>query len=253
MLEQYLRVKQEHPDALLFFRLGDFYEMFFDDAERAAPILDIALTTRSKKDDVPIPMCGVPYHAAQTYITRLLAAGLKVALCDQVQDAAEARGLVERALVRVVTPGTVTEEECLDPKSPNYLVAVTREDGALVLAAADLSTGELRILPAADDAALADELARLAAREVLVPDTDAVLGDQVGAALPEALVNAVSAERFDVQRARDWPVSLICASRRCREAGTFCASTWRRGAISSCCPPCAANGAVLCCGFSTRP
>ncbi len=116
MLEQYLRVKEAHRDALLFFRLGDFYEMFFEDAERAAPILDVALTSRSKKDDVPIPMCGVPHFAVQTYIAKLLAAGLKVAICDQVEDPASARGLVDRAVVRVITPGTVTEEECLDPK-----------------------------------------------------------------------------------------------------------------------------------------
>ena len=110
MLEQYLRVKSAHPDALLFFRLGDFYEMFFEDAERAAPLLDVALTTRSKKDEVPIPMCGVPYHSVQPYIAKLLAAGVKVAICDQMEDPATARGLVDRAVVRVVTPGTVTEE-----------------------------------------------------------------------------------------------------------------------------------------------
>ena len=101
--------------------------MFFEDAERAAPILDVALTSRSKHDDVPIPMCGVPYHAVQPYIAKLLAAGLKVAVCDQMEDPATARGLVDRAVVRVITPGTVTEEECLDPKCPNYLIAVAPE------------------------------------------------------------------------------------------------------------------------------
>src|SRR5512135_1517452 len=97
MLEQYLRVKEQHRDALLFFRLGDFYEMFFEDAERAAPILEVALTTRSRKDEVPIPMCGVPHFSVQSYIAKLLAAGLKVAICDQMEDPAAARGLVERA------------------------------------------------------------------------------------------------------------------------------------------------------------
>jgi DNA mismatch repair protein MutS len=250
MLEQYLRVKSAHPDALLFFRLGDFYEMFFEDAERAAPILDVALTTRSKKDDVPIPMCGVPYHSVQPYIARLLAAGLKVAICDQMEDPATARGLVDRAVVRVVTPGTVTEEECLDPKTPNYLVAVTRETeqlgagdredvaresrlaparhsdptpvlspveggggragpsargpASVVVAAVDLSTGELRIAPLADTVALADELARLAPREVLALAGDAALAAAVRSALPEVLLNALPAERFDGQRARQW-------------------------------------------------
>ena len=203
MLEQYLRVKNEHPDALLFFRLGDFYEMFFEDAERAAPILDVVLTTRSKKDEVPIPMCGVPYHAVQRYVAVLLAAGLKVAICDQMEDPSSAKGLVERAVVRVITPGTVTEEECLDPKQPNYLVAVARDGAALHLAAVDLSTGELRVVPLADDVALADELTRLAPREVLV-STDEVLGDRIAAAVPHALVNRVPAERFAPAPARDW-------------------------------------------------
>jgi DNA mismatch repair protein MutS len=204
MLEQYLRVKEQHRDALLFFRLGDFYEMFFEDAERAAPILEVALTTRSKKDEVPIPMCGVPHFSVQAYIAKLLAAGLKVAICDQMEDPATARGLVERAVVRVITPGTVTEEECLDPKSPNYLVAVAGESEQLALAAVDLSTGELRIVPLADAAALADELTQLAPREVLVPAEERALAGCIVAALPTVLLNDVPAEHFAPQRARDW-------------------------------------------------
>jgi len=204
MLEQYLRVKSAHPDALLFFRLGDFYEMFFEDAERAAPILDVALTTRSKKDDVPIPMCGVPYHSVQPYIAKLLAAGLKVAICDQMEDPATARGLVERAVVRVITPGTVTEEECLDPKAPNYLVAVMREDSGPTLAAVDLSTGELRIVPLADGVALADELTRLAPRELLLPAHDEDLAVCVAAAVPAALANALPVECFAPGPAQEW-------------------------------------------------
>jgi DNA mismatch repair protein MutS len=204
MLEQYLRVKDQHRDALLFFRLGDFYEMFFEDAERAAPILDVVLTTRSKKDDVPIPMCGVPHFSVQTYIAKLLAAGLKVAICDQVEDPASARGLVDRAIVRVITPGTVTEEECLDPKCPNYLVAVTREHEAPVLAAVDLSTGEFRIVPLADEVALADELRRLTPREVLVPNGDTALAERIGAAVPQALLNHLPSEYFEATRAREW-------------------------------------------------
>jgi len=204
MLEQYLRVKDEHRDALLFFRLGDFYEMFFEDAERAAPILDVTLTSRSKKDDVPIPMCGVPHFAVQTYVAKLLAAGLKVAICDQVEDPASARGLVDRAVVRVITPGTVTEEECLDPKCPNYLVAVAREPLGLVLAAVDLSTGEFRIAPRADEIGLADELIRLLPREVLVPDTDHALAERVEQAVPHALASRLPAQHFAPERARDW-------------------------------------------------
>jgi len=202
MMEQYLRAKQENPDAILFFRLGDFYEMFFEDAERAAPILEVALTSRSKKDEDAIPMCGVPFHAVQPYVRKLLAAGLKVAICDQVQDAAEAKGLVERAIVRVVTPGTVTEEECLDPNAPNYLVAITRGD-AVGLAALDLSTGEVRIVPVADAAELVDELARLAPRELLLA-ADADLDEQIRTALPDVLVSIVAAESFAAGTAVDW-------------------------------------------------
>ncbi len=204
MLEQYLRVKSEHPDALLFFRLGDFYEMFFEDAERAAPILDVALTTRSKKDEVPIPMCGVPHFSVQSYIAKLLAAGLKVALCDQMEDPAIAKGLVERAVVRVITPGTVTEEECLDPKAPNYLVAATREAAGLTLAAVDLSTGELRIVPLADEVALTDELTRLAPRELLLPAEDPALAACAAVAVPDALANTLPPDQFAPGPAQEW-------------------------------------------------
>ncbi len=202
MMEQYLRAKQENPDAILFFRLGDFFEMFFEDAEQAAPILEVALTSRSKKDDAPIPMCGVPAHSVQPYIRKLLAAGLKVALCEQVQDAADAKGLVERAIVRVVTPGTVTEEECLDPNAPNYLVAVAGGD-APGLAAFDLSTGEVRVVPVADAAALADELARLLPREILLA-ADEALGDTIRALFPDILVSTVEAESYSAGAAVEW-------------------------------------------------
>jgi DNA mismatch repair protein MutS len=168
MLEQYLRAKQEVGDALLMFRLGDFYELFFEDAETAARVLDITLTTRSKKDEVPIPMCGVPHHSVQGYVARLLGAGFKVALCDQLEDASLAKGIVSRGVVRIVTPGTVTEEEYLDPKQPNYLAAVARDGEAVALLAADLSTGETRHAVLADAAALGEWLGRLAPRELLI-------------------------------------------------------------------------------------
>ncbi|HYD50297.1 MAG TPA: DNA mismatch repair protein MutS, partial [Terriglobales bacterium] len=204
MLEQYLRVKQENPDAILFFRLGDFYEMFFEDAEQAAAILDIALTSRSKKDDVPIPMCGVPHHAVQGYIRKLLEAGRKVAICDQVQDAAEAKGLVDRALVRVVTPGTVTEEECLDPHAPNYLVALHRDDDGIGLSAIDLSTGEVRLSALSDAALLPDELGRLGPREILAAASDTELHDLCRAALPEVLISGVPSSQLAPGLAAEW-------------------------------------------------
>lgn len=204
MMEQYLRAKSEHPDALLFFRLGDFYEMFFEDAEKAAPILDVTLTTRSKKDEVPIPMCGVPHFAVQGYVAKLLAAGLKVALCEQMEDPSTTKGLVHRAIVRVATPGTVTEEDCLDPRAPNYLVALAQEDRLVSLAAVDVSTGELRVGTLSGDAAVADEILRLAPRELLVSVTDEALAELVRKTLPEALLNGLPSERFSPQRADEW-------------------------------------------------
>jgi DNA mismatch repair protein MutS len=204
MLEQYLRAKSEVGDALLLFRLGDFYELFFEDAETAARVLDITLTTRSKKDDVPIPMCGVPHHAVQAYVARLLVAGYRVALCDQTEDASLAKGLVSRAVVRVVTPGTVTEEEYLDPKQPNYLAALARDGEAVALVAADLSTGEMRQALLADAAALAELLGRLAPRELLLAAGDEPLATRLRAALPETMRTPLPAARFDAAVGSAW-------------------------------------------------
>ena len=114
MMKQYLAIKREHPDAILFFRMGDFYEMFMDDAVLAADVLKIALTTRDKGKENSVPMCGIPYHAAQTYLTRLVQAGHNVAICDQMEDPSRAKGLVKRKVTRIVTPGTVVEEALLD-------------------------------------------------------------------------------------------------------------------------------------------
>ena len=204
MLEQYLRAKAEVGDALLLFRLGDFYELFFEDAETAARVLDITLTTRSKKDETPIPMCGVPHHAVQAYVARLLAGGFRVALCDQTEDASLAKGLVSRAVVRIVTPGTVTEEEYLDPKQPNYLAALARDDTAVALAAADLSTGETRQALLADPTALAELLGRLAPRELLLETGDETLDAQLRAALPETMRTPLPAARFDAATGSAW-------------------------------------------------
>ncbi|MCK6554588.1 DNA mismatch repair protein MutS [Candidatus Binatia bacterium] len=209
MLEQYLRVKDRHRDAIVFFRLGDFYEVFFEDAEIAAPILEVALTTRSKKDEVQIPMCGVPYHAVQPYVAKLLAVGRKVAIVEQIEDPATAKGLVARAVVRVITPGTVTEEECLDPKAPNYLVAVVRggsEPGgdSVGVAAVDLSTGEVRVSTLPDTAVLADELGRLGPRELLVSATDEALAAAAIALVPDVSTSRLPADDFRVDAADEW-------------------------------------------------
>src|ERR1700680_1209279 len=168
---QYHEIKRAHPGCLLFFRMGDFYELFFEDAVAAAPALDIALTRRGRHDGADIPMCGVPVHTADAYLARLIRAGFKVAICDQIEDPAEARrrspkGPVRRAVVRVVTAGTLTEEGLLEPRRHNYLAGIAEAGGELGLAWLDLSTGSFSLAPTAD-ASLAADLTRLMPGEIL--------------------------------------------------------------------------------------
>ena len=150
MMAQYLRLKAEADDCLLFYRMGDFFELFFDDAKAAAAALDIALTARGEHDGAPIPMCGVPVHAAESYLARLIKAGFRVAIADQTESPAEAKArgskaLVERAIVRFVTAGTLTEETLLDARRSNWLIALAEIGGTVGLAAADISTGLFEI------------------------------------------------------------------------------------------------------------
>ncbi|MCC6621181.1 MAG: DNA mismatch repair protein MutS [Deltaproteobacteria bacterium] len=169
MMQQYLEAKAECPEALLLMRMGDFYELFLDDAVEGARILELTLTSRNKKDESPIPMAGIPYHALQAYLPRLLAAGRKVAICEQVEDPKVAKGLVKRALVRIITPGVVLDEVALDGREPNWLVGLVEADGAVALACLEVSTGERRAERFADRAAALSALARLDPREVVVP------------------------------------------------------------------------------------
>jgi len=174
MMEQYLRAKQEHKDAILFFHLGDFYEMFFEDAEIASRVLEITLTGRDGGPLGRVPMCGVPCHAANSYIARLIEKGYKVAICEQVEDPKSAKGIVRREVTRVVTPGTVIDGQFLDDKSNNYLCALYREGNTWALAAADISTGELSVTvlsEAQGKGMVQDELFRLTPREILVPES----------------------------------------------------------------------------------
>jgi DNA mismatch repair protein MutS len=145
MLQQYLEIKNQQPDCLLFFRLGDFYEMFFEDAQVASRELEIVLTARDGGDAGRIPMCGVPHHSASTYIAKLIARGYRVAICDQVEDPREAKGLVKREIVRIITPGTVIEDNMLSEMAANYLTAVCIDDERAGLAFADISTGEFKV------------------------------------------------------------------------------------------------------------
>ena len=165
MMTQWRRLKDEEPAALLLFRLGDFYELFAEDAERAAPILELVLTARDG-----VPMCGVPHHALDAYVGRLLERGLRVAIAEQMEDPALARGLVQRAIIRVLTPGTVQEPDLLPAALPSYCCAVWHPaDGPWGLAVADASTGELAVTALAGADALAAELDRLQPREILIP------------------------------------------------------------------------------------
>ncbi len=175
MMQQYWKAKEEHPDALLLFRLGDFYELFGEDAKEASSLLDITLTARSSGEGrtVKVPMCGVPYHAADAYIARLLKAGRKVAVVEQVEDPKKTKGMVKRELVRVITPGTILEQTNLDAKQNNYLVSMVWERERLGMSAIDLSTGEFSIteFSTADSLdALFIELNRLHPSELLIPD-----------------------------------------------------------------------------------
>ena len=147
MMAQYLEIKRAHPDCLLFYRMGDFYELFFEDAAKAAAALDITLTKRGKHEGEDIPMCGVPVHAAEAYLARLIRQGFRVAVCEQIEDPAEAKkrggkAPVRRAVVRIVTPGTLTEDTLLDARRHNYLAALAEAGGELGLAWLDLSTGD---------------------------------------------------------------------------------------------------------------
>ncbi|MFV0243847.1 MAG: DNA mismatch repair protein MutS [Qingshengfaniella sp.] len=174
MMAQYLGIKADHPDALLFYRMGDFYEMFFDDAVQAASALDIALTRRGKHDGQDIPMCGVPVHAAETYLHQLTRKSFRVAICEQLEDPAEAKkrgskSVVKRGVVRLVTPGTLTEDSLLEARQHNYLAAWVDLRGEGALAWADISTAEVHVM-ACPRMALAPQLARLAPRELLCRD-----------------------------------------------------------------------------------
>jgi DNA mismatch repair protein MutS len=171
LMRQYLEVKDKYPDCIVFFRLGDFYEMFFDDAVVVARALDLTLTSRDKGKENPVPMCGVPHHSAKHYLGKLVELGFRVAICEQVEDPKAARGIVRREVVRVVTPGVVLEEEHLEAKAPCYLACAIVEAGEAGVAHLDVSTGEFAAT-ALPEGELTDELARLQPREVLAAGFD---------------------------------------------------------------------------------
>jgi DNA mismatch repair protein MutS len=207
MMAQYLDLKRQHPDHLLFYRMGDFYEMFFEDAVNASAALDITLTRRGKHDGADIPMCGVPVHAADAYLARLIRQGFRVAICEQMEDPAEAKKRggkqpVRRGVVRIVTSGTVTEDNLLDARRHNFLAALAEAAGELALASVELSTGEVEFQPL-DAPQVGAALARLSPGELLIadrllqrPDLFEVLGDW------KSVLTPLPGARFDSESGR---------------------------------------------------
>src|SRR6266566_2807872 len=183
MMQQYLRLKAQHPDILLFYRMGDFYELFYDDAERASRLLDLTLTTRGASAGAPIKMAGVPYHAVDQYLAKLVKMGESVAICEQIGDPATSKGPVDRQVTRIVTPGTLTDSELLEEKADNILLALARTKGAVGLAWLNLASGELRVTEIAPHL-LENELRRIGPAEILANEGTALDGFAV-TRLPE--------------------------------------------------------------------
>ena len=205
MLEQYRRIKGEHPDEIVLFRMGDFYEMFFEDAVVAARTLEITLTSRDKDKESGVPMCGVPYHALDQYVARLIDAGYSVAICDQVEDAKLAKGLVKREVTKVLTPGTAFSYLDLQSEANNYLMAVSTEKGLIGLAYCDLSTGEFRLTEVESLTLAKEEMVKLRPREILLSeglneDRD---WNKVVAQLPSSSVRYLAPWLFEFTSLRD--------------------------------------------------
>lgn len=171
MMQQFFRIKADHPDDLVFYRMGDFYELFFDDAIKASEIMDITLTARGKSGGESIPMCGIPYHAAEGYLARLVKAGVSVAICEQVGDPATSKGPVERKVMRVVTPGTLSDEALLEERLEQLLMAISKHQDNYGLAYLDLSSGRFRVLEVSGEEALSSELQRLRPAETLYQES----------------------------------------------------------------------------------
>ncbi len=183
MMRQYLEIKSQYPDAILFFRLGDFYEMFMDDAVTASRVLDITLTSRNKGSDEQIPLCGIPYHSCQPYVARLVENGYKVAICEQVEDPREAKGIVRREVVRVVTPGLVVDSDNLTPKENNFLAALVQEGDLFGFSFVDITTGDFRATELGSLEDVRAELSSIAPRELVLADGE---GHQ---SLPDDLID----------------------------------------------------------------
>ncbi len=205
MIRQYLEVKSKYPDAILMYRMGDFYEMFFEDAKLASDILGITLTSRDKNKEDSVPLCGVPYHAVSSYIQKLVDQGHKVAICEQMEDASKAKGIVRREVIRVVTPGMVLEDELLQPKTNNFLMALSMGSHRFGLASIDASTGDFLACEVNTVQSLMDEVLRISPKEILLCDAERGQGPvkQVMKTYPGALYSPLPEDAFSLERSRD--------------------------------------------------
>ena len=221
MMRQYLAIKAEHPDMLVFYRMGDFYELFYDDAKRAAKLLDITLTSRGKSAGSPIPMAGVPYHAAEGYLAKLVRKGESVAICEQIGDPATSKGPVERKVTRIVTPGTLTDEALLADARDNLVASVFADKGGVGIAWLDLAGGRFRLTEVPDAEALLGEVARLRPAELIVDEDHAV-----GASFAEGLrVTTRPPWHFELDSA----TRLLCNQFGTRDLAGFGCDDFPRG------------------------
>ena len=198
MMQQYLRIKADYPDTLVFYRMGDFYELFYEDAERAADLLDITLTSRNKSSDNPIKMAGVPCHSVDQYIQKLIQLSMSVAICEQIGDPAKAKGPVERKVVRVITPGTLTDEKFLDARTENLIMAVHEADGTQAIALLEVSSGRFSAKNVSEKESVHSEIDRVKPAEVLAADST-----DLAAQLPVDRCQEVPAWYFDYEHSTD--------------------------------------------------
>ncbi|MFO7666261.1 MAG: DNA mismatch repair protein MutS [Desulfobacterales bacterium] len=211
MMKQYLSIKNRYADAILLYRMGDFYEMFFEDAVTASKILEITLTSRNKNDEFPIPMCGVPHRAVKGYIAKLINNGFKVAICDQKENPAEAKGIVKRDVVRVITPGMILEDELLDEKTNNYILSIVHDSNTAGLSYLDISTGLFRVTETKDLSLLKEELFRVSPSEILLPESSMKNSFLTGStdALNGKAVTYLEDNKFDHKRCRERLLALF--------------------------------------------
>lgn len=205
MMQQYLKIKSQYQDCLLFFRLGDFYEMFFEDAKEASRVLEITLTKRDAKKENPIPMCGVPYHSAESYIETLINEGYKVAICEQMEDPKTTKGMVKREVIRVVTPGTIMNQGGMDEKQNNYILSFIKDGATIAVSYCDVSTGELKVTKFNDESMLLNEITTINPNEIVAADqVSESLKQQMSLATETiTVVDEISNEAYEVNQVED--------------------------------------------------